>query len=138
MISDKWVKIRYSPRMNQSTQNYKDLIVWQKSIELAKHIYGFTRMFPSEEKFGLTAQMRRAAISIPSNIAEGQARRTTPEFIQFVAHAEGSAAELDTQVILAVELNFCPKKGALPLYELNDEIRPMLNSLRRRLVERTN
>ena len=78
--------------MNQSTQNYKDLIVWQKGIELAKRIYGLTRVFPREEKFGLTSQMRRAAASIPSNIAEGQARRTTPEFIQFIGRAEGSAA----------------------------------------------
>ena len=124
--------------MNQATQNYKDLIVWQKGIEPAKRIYGLTRMFPREEKFGLTSQMRRAAASIPSNIAEGQARRTTPEFIQFIGRAEGSAAELDTQIILAVELNFCPKKDALPLYELNDEIRRMLNALRRKLADRTN
>jgi four helix bundle protein len=97
--------------MNKSTQSYKDLIVWQKGIELAKRIYNLTRTFPREEKFGLTSQMRRAAVSIPSNVAEGQARRTTPEFIQFVSHAEGSAAELDTRIILAVELNFCPKKA---------------------------
>src|ERR1700719_1216823 len=124
--------------MNQSTQNYKDLIVWQKGIELAKLIYNVTRKFPTEEKFGLVAQMRRAAVSIPSNIAEGQARRTPGEFIQFVSHAEGSAAELDTQIILAVELNFCCKTDALPIYEMNDEIRRMLNALRRKLGERTN
>src|SRR5947209_16566210 len=95
--------------MNQSTQSYKDLIVWQKGIELAKAVYKLTMSFPAEEKFGLVSQMRRAAVSIPSNIAEGQARRTTPEFIQFVTHAQGSTAELDTQIILAVELQFCPK-----------------------------
>jgi four helix bundle protein len=122
--------------MNKSTQSYKDLVVWQKGIQLAKQIYGFTRAFPNEERFGLTSQMRRAAVSIPSNIAEGQARRTTPEFIQFIAHAEGSAAELDTQIILAVELGFSSKKNALPVYELNDEIRRMLNTLRRKLSER--
>src|SRR5437588_4072562 len=121
-----------------TTRSYKDLVVWQKGIALAKLVYGLTRSFPSEEKFGIVAQMRRAAVSIPSNIAEGQARRTTPEFIQFIGHAEGSAAELDTQIILAVELNFCPKKDALPLYELNDEIRRMLNALRRKLADRTN
>jgi four helix bundle protein len=124
--------------MNQSTQNYKDLIVWQKGIELAKDIYALTRRFPNEERFGLTSQMRRAAVSVPSNIAGGQARRTTPEFIQFVSHAEGSAAELDTQIILAVKLNFCRKTDALPIYELNDEIRRMLNALRRKLGERPN
>lgn len=122
--------------MNQSTQSYKDLVVWQKGIELAKRIYALTRTFPHEERFGLTSQMRRAAISIPSNVAEGQARRTTPEFIRFVSHAEGSAAELDTQIILAVELDFCGKTDVLPIYELNDEIRRMLNALRRKLAER--
>src|ERR1700730_4448502 len=121
--------------MNQSTQNYKDLIVWQKGIELGKIIYRLTATFPQEERFGLISQMRRAAVSIPSNIAEGQARRTTPEFIQFVLHTEGSAAELDTQIILAVELNFCCKTDALPIYELKDEIRRMLNALRRKLGE---
>lgn len=124
--------------MNQSTQNYKDLIVWQKGIELAKAIYTLTRKFPSEEKFGITSQLRRAAVSIPSNIAEGQARRTTPDFINFISHAEGSAAELQTQIILAVELKFCAKMAALPIYELNDEIRRMLNALRRKLGERMN
>ncbi len=124
--------------MNQSTQNYKDLIVWQKGIDLAKAIYALTRRFSNEEKFGLTSQLRRAAVSIPSNVAEGQARRTTPDFINFVSHAEGSAAELETQIILAVELKFCVKADALPIYELNDEIRRMLNALRRKLGERTN
>ena len=124
--------------MNQSTQNYKDLIVWQKGIELGKIIYRLTATFPQEERFGLISQMRRAAVSIPSNIAEGQARRTTPEFIQFVSHAEGSAAELDTQIILAVELDFCCETDVLPIYELNDEIRRMLNALRRKLGERAN
>ena len=123
--------------MNQATQNYKDLIVWQKGIDLAKDVYQLTRGFPREEKFGLTSQMRRAAVSIPSNIAEGQARRTTPEFIQFISHAEGSAAELDTQIILSVELKFCEKKTALPLYELLDEVRRMLDALRRKLSERS-
>src|SRR4029077_13405925 len=108
--------------MKQFNQNYKDLIVWQKAIELAKVIYKLTWTFPPEERFGLISQMRRAAVSIPSNIAEGQARRTTPEFVQFISHAEGSAAELDTQIILAVELQFCVKKTALPIYELIDEI----------------
>jgi len=137
VISDKLETIRYNVDMNHPAQNYKDLIVWQKSIELAKLIYQLTRIFPREEKFGLTSQMRRAAVSIPSNVAEGQARRTTPEFIQFIAHAEGSAAELDTQIILSVELKFCEKKTALPIYELLDEIRRMLNALRRKLADRS-
>jgi four helix bundle protein len=117
-------------------QNYKDLLVWQKGISLAKMTYELTSCFPAEEKFGLVSQMRRAAVSIPSNIAEGQARHTTGEFVQFISHAEGSAAELDTQLILSVELNFCPKRDALPIYESIDELRRMLNALRRKIALR--
>jgi four helix bundle protein len=90
----------------QPVKDYKDLHVWQKGMELAKQIYLLTSRFPSEEKFGLTSQMRRAAVSIPSNIAEGQARNTTGEYIQFLSHSEGSAAELDTQLRLSVELGY--------------------------------
>jgi four helix bundle protein len=81
-------------------------MVWQTSIVLAKGVYKLTATFPSEEKFGLVSQMRRAAVSIPANIAEGQARRTSGEFVLFISHAEGSLAELDTQRTLASELGF--------------------------------
>ena len=90
--------------MDKKPQSYKDLVVWQKGISLAKETYRLTANFPGEEKFGLVSQMRRAAVSIPSNIAEGQARHTTGEFVQFISHAEGSTAELETQVILSIEL----------------------------------
>ena len=136
MISDKFGANGYNVGMNQGTQNYKDLLVWQKGITLAKSIYRLTQSFPSEEKFGLTAQMRRAAVSIPSNLAEGQARHTSGEFVQFISHAEGSSAELDTQLILAVELGFCKKTTAIPIYELIDEIRRMLNALHRAISRR--
>ena len=122
--------------MKTHTRSYKDLVVWQKAIALAKVIYRLTQNFPSAEKFGLIAQMRRAAVSIPSNIAEGQARHTTGEFIQFVSHAEGSVAELDTQLILSSELEFCAKAAADPALELIGELRRMLNVLRRKLLER--
>jgi len=122
--------------MNTKPQNYKDLVVWQKGIALAKVIYQLTQKLPSVEKFGLIAQMRRAAVSIPSNIAEGQARHTTGEFIQFISHAEGSVAELDTQLILSVELRLCTAATAAPAFDLIGELRPMLNSLRRRLAAR--
>jgi four helix bundle protein len=85
----------------------RDLVVWQKGIALAREVYRITKSFPNNEQFGLTSQMRRAAVSIPSNIAEGQARHTTQEFIRFISHAEGSVAELDTQFVLAMELDFC-------------------------------
>jgi four helix bundle protein len=118
------------------TRSYKDLIVWQKGIALAKVVYQLTKNFPSEEKFGLVAQMRRATVSIPSNIAEGQARHKTGEFIQFISHAEGSLAELDTQLILSIELGFARTEGADVAFELISELRRMLNVLRRKLASR--
>jgi len=113
--------------------SYRDLIVWQKSIVLVKQIYKLTSIFPSEEKFGLISQLRRAAVSIPSNVAEGQARRTTGDFIHFVSNAEGSVAEVETQLILAVELSFCSPAQADTCVSLLVEIRKMLNALRRSL-----
>src|SRR5947208_16318904 len=108
--------------MQKKAQNYKDLVVWQKGIALSKAIYQLTSRLPSEEKFGLVAQMRRAVVSIPSNIAEGQARHTTGEFIQFLSHAEGSTAELETQLILSVELGFTAKQAATNEFALLDEL----------------
>jgi four helix bundle protein len=121
--------------MNTKPQSYRDLVIWQKGIELAKLLYPLTAKLPTEEKFGLVSQIRRAAVSVPSNIAEGQARHTTGEFTQFISHAEGSAAELDTQLYLAIELGYCAPTDASPSLALIDEIRRMLNSLRRRLSE---
>jgi len=118
------------------TQSYKDRVVWQKGIALAKIIYRLTQNLPPEEKFGLVAQMRRSVVSIPSNVAEGQARHTTGEFIQFISHAEGSVAELDTQLILSKELGLCDDSSATPAFELVDELRRMLNALRRKLSKR--
>ena len=123
--------------MNTKPQNYKDLVVWQKGIQVAKLVYELTRRFPSEEKFGLVSQMRRAAVSIPSNIAEGQARHTTGEFIQFISHAEGSVAELNTQLILATQLHFCSTNDVGPGFELVENLRRMLNGLRRKLEKRS-
>lgn len=119
-----------------TTRNYKDPVVWQKGIALAKFVYQLTKNFPSEEKFGLVAQMRRAAVSIPSNIAEGQARHTTGEFIQFISHAEGSIAELDTQLILSIELRFARAENADAAFGLISELGHMLNVLRRKLAAR--
>ncbi len=122
--------------MQNKTRSYKDLVVWQKGIGLVKIIYKLTQRFPREEKFGLVVQMRRAAVSIPSNLAERQARHTTGEFIQFISHAEGSVAELDTQLILGVELGFFPQDNAGSAFELIAELRRMLNVLRRKLAAR--
>ncbi len=114
-------------------EGYEDLLVWQKGMALVKKVYEITRAFPGDEKFGLVSQMRRAALSIPSNIAEGQARHSTREFVQFLSHAEGSVAELNTQLLLCVELGFCSKERTREAYELARELRRMLNALRRKL-----
>jgi len=116
--------------------NYTELLVWKQGMALVKETYQITRAFPADEKFGLVSQMRRAAVSIPSNIAEGQARHTTGEFVQFVSHAEGSVAELRTQFLIAVELDYCTKSEAQHAFELMSELRKMLNGLRRKLVTR--
>ena len=118
--------------------DYRSLIVWQKSIALVRLVYQLTAQFPAEEKFGLTSQMRRAAVSIPSNIAEGQARRTTGDYIRFVSTAEGSLAELDTQLTIALDLGFIENGSADEHIALMIEIRKMLNALRRSLLDRSN
>jgi four helix bundle protein len=120
--------------MKNKTQSYRDLLVWQKGIDLAKLLYPLSAKFPPEEKFGLISQIRRAAVSIPSNIAEGQARHTTGEFVQFISHAEGSVAEVDTQLFLAVQLGFTSDKQAALCFDLLGDERRMLNALRRRLT----
>jgi four helix bundle protein len=115
---------------------YKDLVVWQKGIALVKRTYQITRLFPDDERFGLMSQMRRAAVSIPSNIAEGQARRTRGEFLQSLSHAEGSVAELDTQFIISIELGHCTHEEATDAFGLIEELCKMLNALRRTLASR--
>jgi len=122
--------------METKTQNYRDLLVWQKGIQLAKVVYVLTDRFPAEEKFGLITQLRRASVSIPSNIAEGQARRATGEFIQFISNAEGSVAEVNTQLILSIELNICRDTEAAVAFGLIAELQKMLNGLRRKLLAR--
>src|SRR5438876_11425530 len=114
-------------------KDYKDLQVWQKGMDLARRVYLLTRSFPVDEKFGLISQMRRAAVSIPSNIAEGQARNTTGEFVQFISHAEGSLAELDTQLRLSVALGFCRENNSERISTLITDLQKMLNGLRRKL-----
>lgn len=88
------------------TNSFKDLIVWKRSFELVKMIYTFTKLFPKEEIYGLSQQLRRAAVSIPSNIAEGYGRQYLKEYKQFLAIAYGSLCELETQYLLAVELGY--------------------------------
>jgi four helix bundle protein len=119
-----------------TAQGFRDLLVWQQSMLLVRQIYLMTRQFPRDEKFGLTSQMRRAAVSIPSNIAEGHARRSTGEFIQFISNVEGSVAELETQLEIASDLGYCTAAQTESVPGLAEEVRKMLNALRRRLQER--
>jgi four helix bundle protein len=114
-------------------KHYKDLLVWQKGMNLAKLVYKLTMRFPAEERYGLTSQLRRAAVSVPSNIAEGQARRGTNEFLQFLSIAEGSLAELETQLLLSVELDFTQQAEAEPALKETDELQKMLVALKRKL-----
>jgi four helix bundle protein len=110
-----------------AVSSYKDLLVWQKAIDLVTDIYTATRSFPAEEKFGLTAQLRRAAVSVPSNIAEGSSRKTSRrEFIRFLDIAFASLAEIETQLTIARNLGFLEEKEMQQLTRKSSEIMKML------------
>ena len=87
-------------------RSYRELVIWQKAVALVIEVYSITKGFPRDEIYGLTSQLRRSAVSIPSNIAEGQGRATKGEFIQFLCHARGSLFELETQIVIAKELAY--------------------------------
>lgn len=109
--------------------SHKELIVWQKAFLLCKVIFLITKQFPKEEQYGLVSQMRRAAVSIVSNIAEGYARGHRLEYIQFLRTSFGSAAELETQLLLAKDLEFINKKNFDSANDLLIEVLKMLNKL---------
>lgn len=109
--------------------SYKELIVWQKAFELSKEIYQITAKFPKSEIYGLASQMRRCAVSIPSNVAEGYTRAHRQEYIQFSRTAFASGAELETQLLLAKELGFINLKDFTSLSDLLTEVMKMLNKL---------
>jgi len=115
--------------MTETVKNYRELKIWQKSIELVKMVYLLTHKFPNSEIYGLSSQMQRAAVSIPSNIAEGQGRQHTAEFRQFLYVALGSTAELDTQLVVAVSLGYVTPQDAKPVFDLILEIRKMTYTL---------
>jgi len=110
-------------------KTHKDLIVWQKSMSLVTLIYQSTKSFPKEELFGLVSQMRRAAVSIPSNIAEGHGRCSDKELIHFLFISLGSSSELETQLIISNNLGFMAGENFNQLLDLNAEVRKMLVSL---------
>lgn len=115
------------------TKSYKDLIVWQKAIQLVILTYKFTRTLPKSEQYALVSQMRRAAVSIPSNIAEGYARQHRPEYIQFLSVAYASCAELETQLIICQELDYGNKNEISRINELITELLKILSSIIRKL-----
>lgn len=118
---------------NEKIQSFKDLIVWQKSIILVAEVYKVTEKFPREELFGLTSQMRRSAVSIPSNIAEGKCRGTRKDFAQFLQIALGSGAELETQIIIAKMLPKIKNSDYQSAIKLLDEVMRMLSAMISRL-----
>ena len=113
-------------------RSYRDLIVWQKAMELVTSIYQITRTFPKSETYGLTSQMQRAAVSIPSNIAEGNALKQTQAYLRHLAIASGSLAELETQLEIADRLGYLPAEQKTVMDQAN-EVGRLLCGLRRSL-----
>lgn len=120
--------------MGDKIQSYKDLVVWRKSMDLVKQVYASSNRFPEDEKFGLSSQMRRSAVSVPSNIAEGWGRSSDKDFTRFLKIAKGSLFELETQIILAQELRFMSENQSI--YSLIAEVGKMLNALVKFINER--
>lgn len=115
--------------------SYKDLVVWKRAIETTLLVYQTTSFFPKTEQYGLVSQMRRAAISICSNIAEGKSRSTAKDYVQFLRIANGSAVELETQLYLAEHLGFCKTEEYSKISSLLEEVRKMLHGLIKKLTE---
>ncbi|MCS4302916.1 four helix bundle protein [Chryseobacterium sp. BIGb0232] len=109
--------------------NFKELLVWQKSIDFVTEIYKITDAFPKSGVYGLTSQIRRAAVSIPSNIAEGNSRRSKPDYLQFLKISRGSCAEVETQLVISKNLIFFSEEDYLKLNQEIIEITKMLNGL---------
>ena len=115
-------------------KTYRDLIVWQKAMVLVTEIYRHTKSFPEDERFGLTSQLRRCSISIPSNVAEGYGRNSTQDYIRYLRIANGSLFELQTQLEIAYNLGFLTEKSFSVLFEMSREIERMLSSLIKKIL----
>jgi four helix bundle protein len=114
-------------------QSFKDLTVWQRSVELSLAVYQLTSCFPESERFGLVNQMRRASVSIASNIAEGYGRSTRGQYLVFLGNARGSTFELQTQLVIAQGLGFGPEQGRLQVNDLSTEVSRMLVAMMSKL-----
>lgn len=110
-------------------QSFKNLVAWQKAINLVVETFAATEHFPKHELYGLTSQIRRAAVSVPSNIAEGQAHYSKLEFRHFLRHARGSLAELETQLLIAQRLKYLDEKTGLRLTRMAEEVGRIINGL---------
>ena len=117
-------------------KNYQELDVWKKSMLLVKEVYALARLLPKEETFALSDQMRRAVVSVPSNIAEGYGRNTTNEYIRFLNIASGSRCELETQLYICIMQGYFSKKDAQMCFELSEDVGKMLSVLIKRLKEK--
>jgi four helix bundle protein len=122
--------------MQKVVKTYRDLRVWQASMDLVAEVYKQTASFPNEERYGLTSQIRRAGVSVPSNIAEGHARSYTGDYIKHLAISLGSLAEMETQLEIAKRLGFLSDETFTRLYEATQPLAKQLNSLRSALENR--
>ncbi len=116
-----------------AVKNYTELVVWQRAMDLVEVVYRITRSFPTEEIYGLTCQIRHAAVSIPSNIAEGQGRQTTSDFLHFLAIAHGSVNELTTQILITHRLEYISEQEKNDLLDASTEVTRLLKGLQRAL-----
>ncbi len=119
-----------------SVRHYRELKVWQAAMDMAERCYLATKGFPKDELFGMTSQIRRAAVSVPANIAEGQGRQSTKEFLNFLSIARGSLMELETHLILCQRVGLLKAQDVEALLKLADEIGRMLSGLRRSLEQK--
>jgi four helix bundle protein len=117
----------------KAIKSYRDLIVWQKAMDLVEDVYKRTKVFPQEELYGLTSQLRRAVVSVPSNIAEGQGRNSTREFLHHLSIAYGSLCEVGTQILIAHRLGFLERRDVEVLDGLSSEVGRLINGLSNKL-----
>ncbi len=122
--------------MDKPVRSYQDLLAWQKAMDLVTQVYRLSHKFPREEIFALTGQLRRAAVSVPSNIAEGQGRSSRKEFLYFLGNAKGSMAEVETQILIARNLGYIGDEDLSVLLNLSSEVGRILNGLLTSLREK--
>jgi four helix bundle protein len=122
--------------MSEIIRSYRDLKAWQKAMELVREIYRVSRKFPKEELFGLMSQIRRAAVSVPSNVSEGHAKLSRKEYQHFLGHARGSLAEIETQILIAKDLDYLNEIDMNHILNLSAEVGRVLNGLLSSLREK--